>query len=82
MCGFLEKKWLAQSRGALNLNKVLKVEVFCNYIYMCLTISFFNDHFLASVTTNHKIATKSDVLNKTTGVLKYATDKIGAGVVE
>ena len=60
MCGFLEKKWLAQSRGALNLNKLLKVEVFCNYIYFCLTFSFFNDHFLASVTTNHKIASKSD----------------------
>ena len=27
-------------------------------------------------------ATESDVLNKIAGVLKYAHDKIGAGVVE
>ena len=47
---------------------------------------FFNDHFLlfilASVAANHKTATESDVLNKITGVLKYAHEKIGAGVVE
>ena len=47
---------------------------------------FFSDHFflfiLASVAANHKIATNSDVLNKTAGVLKYGPDKIGAVVVE
>ena len=50
-----------------------------------LIISF-NDHFLlfivASIATNHKTATESDVLNKIAGVLKYAHDKIGAGFVE
>ena len=29
---FIRKKWLAQSRGALNVNKFLKAEVFCNCI--------------------------------------------------
>ena len=47
---------------------------------------FFYDHFLlfilASVAANHKTATKSDVLNKIAGVLKYAHDKISPGVVE
>ena len=47
---------------------------------------FFNDHFLlfilASVAANHKTATESDLLNNIAGVLKYAHDKIGAGVVE
>ena len=47
---------------------------------------FFNDQFLlfilGSVAANHKTATESDVLNKIAGVLKYAHDKIGAGVVE
>ena len=47
---------------------------------------FFNDHFLlfilASVEANHKTDTESDVLNKIVGVLKYAHDKIGVGVVE
>ena len=47
---------------------------------------FFNDHFLlfilASVAANHKTDTESDVSNKIAGVLKYAHDKIGAGVVE
>ena len=51
-----------------------------------MIFSFFNDHFLlfilASVAANHKTATKSYVLNKIAGVLKYAPDKIGAGVVE
>ena len=37
---------------------------------------------LASVAANHKIATKADALNKIAGVLKYASDKIGVGVVE
>ena len=49
-------------------------------------IFFFNDHFLlfilASVATNHKTVTESDVLNKFARVLKYAPDKIGTGVVE
>ena len=87
VCGLLEKTWLAQSRGVLNINKFLKAEVFCNYIQFCLIFSFcFNDHFLlfilASVAANHKTATESDVLNKIAGVLKYAHDKIGAGVGE
>ena len=47
---------------------------------------FFNDHFLlvilASVTANHKTATESDLLNNIAGVLKYAHDKIGVGVME
>ena len=49
---------------------------------------FFNDYFLlatvllASVATNHKTAAESDMLNKIAGVLKYAPDKIDAGVVE
>ena len=51
-----------------------------------MIFSFFNDHFLlfilASVAANHKTATKSHVLNKIAGVLKYAPDKIDAGVVE
>ena len=51
-----------------------------------LIFSVFNDHFLlfilASVAANHKTATESDVLNKIAGVLKYAHEKIGAGVVE
>ena len=42
---------------------------------------FFNDYFLlfvlASVVTNHKTATETDVLNKI--VLNYAPDKIDAG---
>ena len=32
LCGLLGGKWLAQSRGALNINKFLKAEVFCNCI--------------------------------------------------
>ena len=32
VCGLLGKKWLTQSRGALNKNKFLKTEVFCNCI--------------------------------------------------
>ena len=44
---------------------------------------FFNDHsllfVLASVVDNRKTTTKADVLNKITGTLNYAPDKIGAG---
>ena len=29
---FIRKKWLAQSRGVLNVNRFLKAEVFCNCI--------------------------------------------------
>ena len=80
---FIRKEWLAQSRGALNINKFLQAEFFCNLLVF---FSFFNDHFLlfilASVATNHKTATESDLLNNITGVLKYVHDKIGAGVVE
>ena len=49
---------------------------------------FFKNHFLsfvlvlASVAANHKTVTESDVLNKIDGVLKYAPNKTGAGVVE
>ena len=47
---------------------------------------FYNYHFLlfilASVAANHKTATESELLNNIAGVLKYAHDKIGAGVVE
>ena len=47
---------------------------------------FFNNYFLlyilASAAANHKSATESDGQNKIAGVLKYAHDKIGAGVVE
>ena len=47
---------------------------------------FFNDPFLlfilARVAANHKTTTESDKLNKIAGVLKYAHQKIGAGVVE
>ena len=49
-------------------------------------VFFFNDHFflfiLASASANHKTATDSDLLNNIAGVLKYAHDKIGAGVME
>ena len=59
---FIRKKWLAQSRGALNINRFLKAEFFCNCIWFCLIFSFFNDHFLlfilASVAANHKTATE------------------------
>ena len=41
-------------------------------------ITFF--HVLASVAANHKI-TETKVLNKIAGLLKYAPNKIGAGVV-
>ena len=45
-----------------------------------------NDRFLlfilASAAANHKTATDSDVLKKIAGVLKYAPDKIAAGVAE
>ena len=34
---------------------------------------------LPTVFANHKTATEADVLNKMTGVLEYAPDKIGAG---
>ena len=48
--------------------------------------SFFNDQFLlfilASVATNHKTTTESDLLNNIPRVWKYAHDKIGAGVME
>ena len=37
---------------------------------------------LASVAANHKTAAEPDVLNKIAGILKYAHDKIGVGVVE
>ena len=54
--------------------------------FLKLKFSFFNDHFLlfilTSVAANHNTATESDVLNKVAGVLKYAHDKIVAGVVE
>ena len=44
---------------------------------------FLNDQFvlfvLASVVANYKTATETDMLSKITGVLKYASDKIGAG---
>ena len=62
VCGLLGKKWLAQSRRALNINKFLKAEVFCNCIQFCLIFSFFNNHFLlfilASVAANHKTTTE------------------------
>ena len=52
----------------------------------CLIFSFSSDHFLlfilASVAANHKIVTESELLNDIAGVIKYAHDKIGAGVVE
>ena len=32
LCGLLGGKWLAQSRGALKINKFLKAAVFCNCI--------------------------------------------------
>ena len=48
--------------------------------------SFFNYHFLlfilASVAANQKTATESDLLSNIAGVLKYAHDEIGAGIVE
>ena len=73
---------MAQNGGTLNR----KAEIFCNCIYFCLIFSIFNNHLLwfiiASVAATHKTATESDVLNKIDGVLKYAHDKIGAGVVE
>ena len=51
-----------------------------------MIFSFFNDNFLlfilASVAANHKTATESDLLNNIAGVLKYAYEKIGAGVME
>ena len=83
---FIRKKWLAQNRGALNIKNFLQAEVFCNCIQILLDFFFFNDHFLlfilTSVAANHKTATESDLLNNIAGVLKYAHDKIGAGVVE
>ena len=46
---------------------------------------FFNDHFilfiLASLDANDKTATESELLNNIAGV-KYAHNKISAGVVE
>ena len=82
---FIRKKWLAQSKGALNINKFLKAEVFCNLVLLDFFF-FFNDYFLlfilAGVAANHKTATESDAWNKIAGVLKYAHGKIGAGVVE
>ena len=57
-------------------------------LYLSFTwfLLFFNDPFLlfilASVAANHKTATESDLLNNIAGVLKYAHEKIGAGVVE
>ena len=46
---------------------------------------FFNDHFLlfilASLDANHTTATESELLNNIAGV-KYAHNKISAGVVE
>ena len=47
---------------------------------------FFNGHFisfiLAYVAAHYKTATESDLLNNMAGVLKYAHDKIGAGIME
>ena len=55
-------------------------------IELKLCLIFSNDHFLlfilGSVATNHKTATESDLLNNIAGVLKYAHDKIGVGIVE
>ena len=70
-----EEKWLAQSRGALNINNLLQAEVFCNCIEVLLVFFFFfNDHFLlfvlASVAANHKTATESELLNNIAVVLK------------
>ena len=81
---FIRKKWLAQTRRALNINKFLKASAFAfSFGWFFL---FFNDHFLlfivASVGVNHKTSTEPDVLNKVAGVLKYTHDNIGAGVVE
>ena len=51
-----------------------------------LIFSFLNHHFLsfilASAAANHKTANESDLLSNIAGVLQYAHDKIGAGVVE
>ena len=51
-----------------------------------LDFFFFYDYFLvfilASVATNHKTTSESDLLNKIARVSKYAPDKIGVGVVE
>ena len=69
----------------MNINKFIKIEIFCNCNQFCLIffifsmITFF--HVLASVAANHKI-TEAEVLNKIAGLLKYAPNKIGVGVVE
>ena len=72
--GGLEYKQISWSWSLRQLHLVL------------LDLFFFNYHFLlfilASVAANHKTTTESDVLNKIAGVLKYAHEKIGAGVVE
>ena len=88
VCVVYSKKWLAQSKGTLNINNFYQAEVFCNCFVSksCLIFSFFNDCFLlfilVSVAPNHKTVTESDLLNNIAGVLKYAHEKIGDGVVE
>ena len=85
-CVVYKEKWLAQSRGALNINKFLQAKSSAIAFTFCLICSFFHDRFLlfilASVADNHKTATESDLLNNIAGVLKYTHNKFGAGVVE
>ena len=38
--------------------------------------------YFKNLAANHKTTTEADVLKKIAGVLKYAPDNIGAGVVE
>ena len=78
MCGLLRKNYwrrVGEPLKSSKFNKFVKVEIFHNFPI------FFNDHFLLFVVTRvtkHKTVTEGDMLNKI--VLKYAPDKIGAGV--
>ena len=69
---FIRKKWLTQSRGALNINKFLKVKSSAIAFSFAWLFHFFNDHFFLFILASVKQTAEPDVLNKTATVLKYA----------
>ena len=84
-CVVYEEKMVGTEQGGPWIEKLKSSAIAFSFAWFFL--SFFNDHFilflLANVAANHKTTTTgSDMLNKIVGVLKYAHDKIGAGVVE
>ena len=78
-CVVYKEKMVGTEQGSLEYKQVSSS---WSLLQLHLSFAWFLLFILASVAANHKTTTESDLLNNISGVLKYAHDKIGAGVVE